>query len=60
MAYPYTKVGKTDIYIGEPGDRCFFCNRSLTGKDCIVESNFLICLALCPNCHAKKTRKRRL
>ena len=47
MAYPYTKVGKTDIYMGEPGDRCFFCNRSLSGKDCILESNFLICLDNC-------------
>jgi len=47
MAYPYTKAGKIKIYIGEAQDRCYLCNRSLSGKDCIVQSDFLICLNNC-------------
>ena len=49
MAYPYSKAGKTILYIGEENDRCFNCNKSLAGKDCISESNFLLCFDNCEN-----------
>jgi len=47
MAYIYTVIGKEKLYCGEEGDICFFCNRSLNGKDCLLETDFLICFENC-------------
>ena len=47
MAYKFTKTGKNQIYIGTEEDKCYFCNKSLSGRECIAESDFFICLDTC-------------
>lgn len=47
MAYKFTKIGKNQIYIGTKEDTCRICNKTLSNLECIIESNFFICLNPC-------------
>ncbi len=47
MAYTYTTVNNTPLFCGESSDRCYLCGHSLAGKDCVSESDFLICFEDC-------------
>ena len=48
MAYIYTTINDTTpLFCGESSDKCYLCGRSLAGKDCLQEADFLICFEDC-------------